>query len=717
MNLTQTADHLLDVGLSVIPIIMPGKRPTVSWEEYQTRLPRHGELHFNGSIALICGKVSGNVEVFDVDLKHDVNRELEKAMPKVFGDFWKEIKDKVLIQKTISGGYHFIYKCEVVQGNQKLARNKKGEVTLETRGEGGYVVIAPTEGYKILYDGSFDNIPTISVEDRERLLSCARLLNEFFEEVKIPTSKKITKITQGTKPWDAYDSQTDVTDLLQKHGWTFVKTHGKVEFWKRPGDSDSVWSGSWCAELNTFYVYTSSAPPLQAEKAYTPYALLTFFEFGGDFSASAKELLKQGFGSTQAVVVTSENGVETTEVLTRIKKLEIWLNEHYDFRRNVITSLVWCRLKGKSWQECNEKQIWRHVQHQKIKDVSAKLSDINNLIDSEFVPDFNPIKDYFSTLRPWDNVDHITNLASHVITTDQEFWLAQFKKALVRMIACTVGNVVNRIVMTLVGETQESGKSTFIRFLCPPELNEHYKEEPMLHDKDSEIALAENFMWNLEELDELNKQQISAMKAIISRQSVKQRRAYARHEKSMKRIVNFWGSTNKQDFLTDTQNSRWLCFGILGIDHDYNNTVTGVRKVDINKVWAQAYHLYKEGFSYQLQEDDRQKRDTINHDFETMPEEKQLIIRYFGLGKPGDGVSKFMVNFDIKEHLNQNTSQKNKFDERNIGRSMKQLGFIPGMKKQNDRTVRGYWVKILANINRQNSPEKNLFSDEIDLPF
>jgi predicted P-loop ATPase len=635
----------------------------------------------------------------------------------VFGDFWKEIKGQVVIQETMSGGFHFIYKCDVIEGNQKLARNKKGEVILETRGEGGYVVIAPTPEYKILLNGSLKKIPRITPQTRERLFECARLLNEFFEEVKIPTSKKITTITKGLKPWEAYDQGTDVGDLLRKHNWTYIKNKGEQELWKRPGDTDSLWSGSWSPEYGTFYVYTQSLPYLAGGKAYTPAALLTFLEFGGDFAESARYLLKNGFGSNEGVVTTTENGVVTTEVLTRIRKLEIWLNERYDFRRNVITSLVWCRLKGKSWQECNEKQIWRHVQHQKIKEVSAKLSDINNLIDSEFVPDFNPIKDYFATLPPWDNIDHITNLASYVTTTDQEFWLTQFKKALVRMIACTVGNVVNRVVMTLVGETQESGKSTFIRFLCPPELDEHYKEEPMLHDKDSEIALAENFMWNLEELDELNKQQIAAMKAIISRQSIKQRRAYARHEKSMKRIVNFWGSTNKQDFLTDTQNSRWFCFGVVGIDHDYNNTTTGVKRIDINKVWAQAYHLYKEGFSYVLDDEDRQKRDTINHDFETMPEEKQLIIRYFGIGKPGDGVSKFMVNFDIKEHLNLNTSQKNKFDERNIGRSMKQLGFIPGMKKQNDRTVRGYWVKILANINRQNSGEKNLFSDENDLPF
>lgn len=729
MSGNETAAELLNSGLSVIPIIMPEKRPTVSWEKYQTKAPIPGELSFNGAMALICGKVSGNVECFDIDTKHDKEGTLKARMKEAFGEeFFLEIQNAVVIQQTISGGFHFIYKCEEIAGNQKLARNKEGEVVLETRGEGGYIVIHPTPGYKLLR-GSLSEIPTITAAQRQRLFDSAAMLNEYFQEQKIPTSKKIATITNGLKPWDAYDQGTDVTDLLQKHGWSFVKNHGQQEFWKRPGTSDSAWSGSWHAEKNTFYVYTSSAPPLEAGKAYTPYALLTLFEYAGDFSVSAKELLKQGFGSTEKrITTTNDQGETVTEVLTRIKKLELWLSERYEFRRNTITSRLMYREKNKQWIKCNENDIWRQIQHnihdlgrgKRGAEVNMPLSDICTILESAFVPDFNPIVHYFEQLPPWDKVDHINNLSKYVITNDLEFWEPQFKKALVRMLACTLGRIVNRIVMTLVSETQELGKSQFIRFLCPPDIRDYYKEEPLLHDKDSEIALSENFIWNLEELDDLNKKQISEMKAIISRESIKQRRAYARYEESMPRIVNFWGSTNKVDFLTDTTNTRWLCFNVVSINHDYNNTQTGVKKIDINKVWAQAYHLYKSGFDYHLSAEDRKKRDVMNQDFETMPEEKQLIIRYFLPGKPGDNISKFMVNHDIKEHLNQNTSAKNRFNEYNIGRSMKQLNFKQEVRKQNNKTVRGYWLTV------QNSPmtydaaaqkAPDLFDNEDLLPF
>lgn len=727
MSGNQAAHDLLRAGLSVIPITMPSKRPTIKgWEPYQQRIPDVGELAYNGAIALICGKVSGNVECFDIDTKHDTEGTLIARLEEAFGDFWEEIQNNVVIQRTVSGGMHFIYRCSEISGNQKLARNAKGEVVLETRGEGGYIVVAPTPGYEIL-SGDIQNIPEISPRQRLRLFECAAMLNEYFTEKKVPTSKKVQTAAQGLKPWDAYNEGTDVADLLNKHGWTFVKTHGKVEFWKRPGSTDSAWSASWHTEKGTLYVYTSSAPPLEASHAYTPYALFTFFEHNGDFSASAKDLLKQGFGSApqqRQEVQQHSSDVDHTQidepkVLSRVQRIEKWMSDHFEFRRNIITNrLVYRKIGTQEWVSCNENDIWRGLQHnigqlgkgKRGGEVSVPLNEVCTILESSFVPDYNPFNHYFETLPAWDGQDHITALAGYIQTDNQEFWIAQFKKSLVRMIACTIGHVENRIVMTLIGEKQEVGKSSFIRFLCPPFLREYYKESPMEHNKDADIALSENFIWNLEELADLNKKEIADMKAMISRASIKQRRAYARYEEALPRIVNFWGSTNKVEFLADAENTRWMCFNVVSISHDYHNTQTGVQKIDINRVWAQAWHLYKTGFKYNLDQKDRERRDLINHNFESMPEEKQLIIRYFKPGKSGDGLSKFMINHDVKEHLNQNTSAKNRYNELNIGRAMKQLGFAQEIRTVNKKTVRGYWLQV------QNSPIEYDNSNETRQP-
>lgn len=405
----------------------------------------------------------------------------------------------------------------------------------------------------------------------------------------------------------------------------------------------------------------------------------------------------------------SERGLNNAPI---IPKIEHWLLEHYEFQKNTITSRVYFKKRGEaSWRECETADIWRDIHHdirsigkgKRGGDLTVAKGDLENILDSSFVPKWNPISEYFNNLPEWDNKDHITALANHIQTEDQPFWIAQFKKALVRMIACSIGGVVNRMVMVLVQEQQESGKSSFLRFLCPKELASYYKEDPINHDKDAEIAFAENFLWNLEELDDLNKKQVSEMKAIISRETIKQRRSYARHETSMRRIVNFWGSTNKNEFLADTQNTRWLCFNVKSINHDYENIHTNVKNIDITRVWAQAWHLYKTGFQYTLTADERLHRDTSNQRFMTTTDEDQFILKYLKPALKGNPVAKFMMNAEIQEFLIHHVSGKIRIDGRNIGRSMTKLKFVADVKKINKKSVRGYWVEEVIKGNEYDS--------------
>lgn len=384
------------------------------------------------------------------------------------------------------------------------------------------------------------------------------------------------------------------------------------------------------------------------------------------------------------------------ERLPLLKKIEFFLTSRFEFKRNMFTKKIIYRAKEETeFKFCNYNDIWRLLQHHLPQfggKVKIGITDVSNLLESNFVKETNPFTDFFHSLPHWDGIDHITALANHVTCVDQPFWVAQFKKALVRMIACTYGGIENRIIMVLVQEAQEKGKSSFIRFLSPPALNEYYKEDPMVYDKDTEIALSQNFIWNLEELAQLNKKEVTELKAIISRQKVKQRRAYARQEESMRRIINFWGSTNKEEFLTDTSNSRWLCFKVLNLSYDYGNYTTGKNNIDINKVWAQAWHLFKSGFIYTLSEDEREKRDISNREFETMTEEKQLMLKYLTRCNEEDTQGEFMMNAEIHEYLVLMTNNKLRLSAERMGVSMSQLGFISRSKKVNGKTVRGYYV-------------------------
>ncbi len=281
---------LLEKGLSIIPV--KDKIPTIAWKEFQTRLPRPGELSYNGSIALICGPVSGNVEVIDVDVKNDLTGTLiERLTDAIFKDSPDITDEDLLIQSTPSGGCHLIYKCSAIEGNQILAKGVDKKVLIETRGIGGYVCIDPTPGYQTK-SGSFFSIPTISPEQRDNLFTACRSLNEYFEPVIIP--KQYTQSNTGLTPWQDYNERGPVTDLLQSHGWTYLRTIGENQHFCRPEKTGST-SGTWNESKRLFYCFTSSTI-LEPSKAYSGSALFTFLECNRDFTEAGRRLYSQAYG-------------------------------------------------------------------------------------------------------------------------------------------------------------------------------------------------------------------------------------------------------------------------------------------------------------------------------------------------------------------------------------------------------------------------------------
>ncbi len=79
-------------GLSVIPLKHGEKVPLIKWEQYQKEPPSIAEVQkwfkdTDNNIAIVCGKVSGNLVVIDFD---DVEA-YEKFMKEIEGD--TELKD------------------------------------------------------------------------------------------------------------------------------------------------------------------------------------------------------------------------------------------------------------------------------------------------------------------------------------------------------------------------------------------------------------------------------------------------------------------------------------------------------------------------------------------------------------------------------------------------------------------------------------------------
>lgn len=327
-------------------------------------------------------------------------------------------------------------------------------------------------------------------------------------------------------------------------------------------------------------------------------------------------------------------------------KLELTIAERWEFRRNVVLNNCDYRVvsnKNSSFESVNMDTVTRHAL---MCGLTTSVEKIKSLLQSDFVKEIDPIKDYFNGLEKWDGkIDHIKTLSDHVKISNEEnreFFTSMFKKHLVRSVEQTFGGDVNRYVFTLVGEKQKTGKSMFIRKLSPFSKGEYYTESMIRDDKDGQIAFAENFIYNIEEFNSSSIKDANRLKAMISQYVVKERRAYAHGVKIMERRCNLWASTNNPEFLTDTENTRWICFEIDGINWDYS-------KLDVNSIWTQAMSLYLDpNYSVVFTAEEEEKQSFMNKKHEVATTATDVLMQHF---RPARNKEPFAVILNATEIL------------------------------------------------------------------
>jgi hypothetical protein len=363
-----------------------------------------------------------------------------------------------------------------------------------------------------------------------------------------------------------------------------------------------------------------------------------------------------------------------------------YIDENYDVRYNkVSTEFEYKELEEPEYRNMNENDIFINMQ---LEGVNLSLNNLMAILKSDFVKKYNPFAEYFGSLPEWDNrIDHIQGLASYVKVSDKDRkrFDNHFKKWLVRSVRCAlVDTYFNKQAFILVHDKQNSGKSTFCRFLCPKRLKDYIAENPSV-DKDSRILLTTNFLINLDELSTLSKVEINALKSLFSKDKINDRLPYDRRNSIIPRRANFIGSTNQAEFLNDESGSvRWLCFNIDGIEWSYRE------QVDIDKVYAQAFQLYLSGWNCDLTPEEIEENEEYNRQFQITTSEKELIEKYLEPGEKDKG-GRFMTATDILMRISYLTENRVKLSPVLIGRALKVLGFKRD-KSGADR-IFGYYTK------------------------
>ncbi|MGD9608965.1 MAG: AAA family ATPase [Desulfovibrionaceae bacterium] len=329
----RAAKAYAEAGRSVVMCWATGeeaKNPTHKWKEFQGRCQTPEEIdgRRGDAVALICGKVSGNLECVDFDDKGSLYalwRELVEAEA-------PGLLDRLTVEQSPSGGYHVTYLCPeaLIAGNTELALRphvakdknpiqvagkeltpgKYGDqwiavqTLIETRGEKGYFVCAPSPGYKLLQGNHRDKLATITPQERVILLDCARSLTEWVPPSEAQGNDYWSWFpTSLDRPGDAFNADTDSSPsmeemIVDKAGWKSWRTGSVYDQFTRPG-KDRGPSGSIIKLPNgqkLFRPFTSNGHPFEQGKAYTKFSVYALLNHGNDFSKAAEALRAMGYG-------------------------------------------------------------------------------------------------------------------------------------------------------------------------------------------------------------------------------------------------------------------------------------------------------------------------------------------------------------------------------------------------------------------------------------
>lgn len=293
-NGKEIAKKYLSLGLNPLPIPADSKAPIIeSHNSIKVTLEEIEEYPFD-AIGVSTGILSGGLEAIDFDLK---NAKDPKAVMKVFkSKVPLKLLNKLVVQQTQSGGYHFIYRCEDVSSSKKLAKNPEGKAIIETRGEGGLIKCYPSDGYTMV-QGSFENIPIITPEERLQLFVSAKMLNQTIQKDAEKRSNSEDKTYFRRFPDYNQDPQIGVK-LLTDNGWKF---HSEDSEWinlTRPDkDTKDGISAGYHKEGKFLYVFSTSQDNFETEKPYNNHAIFAELENGGDYKKAYAKLYDMGYGT------------------------------------------------------------------------------------------------------------------------------------------------------------------------------------------------------------------------------------------------------------------------------------------------------------------------------------------------------------------------------------------------------------------------------------
>lgn len=416
----------------------------------------------------------------------------------------------------------------------------------------------------------------------------------------------------------------------------------------------------------------------------------TMQKFGKDYS-DTEQVINSCFANASPHGKQGGGGANRGDSKTAtVEEIKSFLDGHISLRFNEITSRVEYEIPADNtdthrFMPVNDR-IVNSLWSQMSTITRVNIQDMYRVIESDYVPVFNPFKEYLNNLSKPGEQDYIRELAQTVRVKggeqEQKLWHLYLKKWLVGMVASWISDdVVNNVILVLIGE-QGAYKTTWFNYLLPPPLKQYFytKTNANRMSKDDILTLAQYALVCCEELDTMRPAELNQLKAAVTMPSIDERAAYAHYHEHRKHIASFCGTGNNTQFLSDpTGNRRWLPFEVDSIlsprEHPFH----------YEGIYAQALSLYTSGFQYWFTKEEIQELNRHNKQFETPHLEHELVDLYFR--RPIDSeLGEFISVARALQMISNGISQK--LSAVNVGRAFSDLGF----KRVRTNSCRGFIV-------------------------
>ena len=382
---------------------------------------------------------------------------------------------------------------------------------------------------------------------------------------------------------------------------------------------------------------------------------------------------------------------------------ELFLMENYRFRRNILNGKVEFATLPKAAQTAEGNTVGTsdslssasdeadlefrtltpaalnsiviRAKKEQVLEKGSPKTEISEWVDSEEVPEYNHVQYFLGHLPVWDGQNHIARVFSRIpgLSSElQNYLTIWFRSAVAHWIQMDMLHG-NECVPTFIG-LQGCGKTTFVRRLLPVNLREYYLDHLNLANKfDKEMALTNNLLVNLDELDAIRPSQQASLKQTLSVSKVNGRPIFGRTQEDRPRFASFVATTNNRHPLKDTTGSRrYICIQIPD-----GQLIDNTGEIDYGQLYAQVvYELQELRAPYWFNNDEVARIQQLNQEFMDQKDLGEMFAACFRQPHEGEMAKKMncaqMINIIQHEYPSLQNTVGNRV---RLGKMLSAAGF------------------------------------------